>query len=92
MRSKQQQKQISRIFYFLCGQRCFCLLFNYLIFGDVEITEIDLKNFKIKAIGFGEEFDLKKHPKGTEVKAITYSAMKIVQKQDRVDCYVVVDI
>ena len=40
----------------------------------------------------GEKFDLEKHPQGTEVKAITYSAMQIHEKEDRCDLYVIVDI
>jgi SHS2 domain-containing protein len=46
----------------------------------------------------GEKFDLSKHPQGTEVKAITYSAMQIHEKPAegttpaRVDVYVIVDI
>jgi SHS2 domain-containing protein len=46
----------------------------------------------------GEKFDLSKHPQGTEVKAITYSAMQIHEKPAEgntpasVDVYVIVDI
>lgn len=28
----------------------------------IVITEFDKENFKIKSIGYGEEFDIKKHP------------------------------
>ena len=65
---------------------------NYLIFKDVEIINFDEKNFKIKAIGYGEEMDLNKHDQGTEVKAITYSAMQIKQTEDKTELLVVVDI
>jgi hypothetical protein len=34
----------------------------------VEIVEFDRENFKIRAVGRGEPFDLEKHPQGTEVK------------------------
>jgi SHS2 domain-containing protein len=37
----------------------------------VKILEFDKENFKIKAVGYGEIFNLEKHPQGTEVKAIT---------------------
>lgn len=58
------------------------LLFNFscepfMCCKDVRIQEFDEANFTIKAIGRGEVFDLSKHPQGTEVKAITYSAMQI---------------
>ena len=41
----------------------------------------------------GEQFDLKKHPQGTEVKAITYSNMQVHEKQDKkTEIFVIVDI
>ncbi|XP_036809718.1 protein archease-like [Oncorhynchus mykiss] len=39
--------------------------------------EVKVCTFKIRSIGWGEEFSLVKHPQGTEVKAITYSAMQV---------------
>ena len=48
--------------------------------------------FKATVRTTGEKFDLEKHPQGTEVKAITYSAMQIHEKEDRCDLYVIVDI
>merc|ERR1712146_125787 len=48
--------------------------------------------FTVKAVLHGEIFDLRKHPQGTEIKAITYSAMKIEQLENRSDLYVIVDI
>jgi len=61
---------------------------------EVEIIEFDRENFRIQAVGRGEPFDLARHPQGTEVKAITYSAMQIVEKPDgeRSQVYVIVDI
>lgn len=66
----------------------------FIICKKLVITELDLVNFKIKCNCFGEVFDLKKHPQGTEVKAITYSAMQIVQKPEdkRYDIFVIIDI
>ena len=49
-------------------------------------------SFKATVKTTGEKFDLEKHPQGTEVKAITYSAMQIHEKPDRCDLYVIVDI
>lgn len=46
----------------------------------------------------GEQFTLDKHPQGTEVKAITYSNMQIIEKAAekdkpaRVDVFVIIDI
>src|SRR5690606_36612286 len=46
---------------------------------EVKVTEFDAEAFTIKAVGRGEEFEIGKHTQGTEVKAITYHCMRIVQ-------------
>ena len=43
----------------------------------IRIRSFDRENFSLTADVYGEEFDLTKHPQGTEVKAITYSNMQI---------------
>ena len=60
----------------------------------IVITEFDQDNFKIKSTGYGEEFSLDKHPQGTEVKAITYSAMQICDSQEKnlKELFVIIDI
>ncbi|RUS69203.1 hypothetical protein EGW08_023035 [Elysia chlorotica] len=58
----------------------------------VQITEFDTENFKIKAKGFGEPFDISKHPQGTEVKAITYSNMQVHADKEMHDVFVIIDI
>ena len=40
----------------------------------------------------GDIFDRQKHEPGTEVKAITYSAMQINEHSDKAELYVIVDI
>lgn len=66
----------------------------FLICNKLDIIKFDKENNKIECLCYGEEFDLKKHPQGTEVKAITYSAMSIIQapEQNKYDCYVIIDI
>lgn len=66
----------------------------FLICKKLVITDFNLETFAIKCSCYGEPFDLSKHPQGTEVKAITYSAMQIVQnsEQGRVDVFVIIDI
>lgn len=66
----------------------------FIICKKLKITEFDLETFTIKCTCYGEPFDLQKHPQGTEVKAITYSAMQIVQNTDekKVDVFVIIDI
>ena len=60
----------------------------------IVITEFDEEAFKIKSTGYGEEFSLEKHPQGTEVKAITYSAMQICKNQEEniQELFVIIDI
>ncbi|CAG0915302.1 unnamed protein product [Notodromas monacha] len=64
----------------------------FFIARKVKILEFDAENFKIKAIGFGEEFDLAKHPQGTEVKAITYSNMQVLDSGEKPEVFVIIDI
>ncbi len=56
---------------------------------ESELTEDEVF---ISALGIGETFDLSKHPQGTEVKAITYSAMQINECQDHAEVFVIIDI
>uniref|UniRef100_UPI00358F7913 protein archease isoform X1 n=2 Tax=Myxine glutinosa TaxID=7769 RepID=UPI00358F7913 len=59
---------------------------------EVKVISLDRVNFKIRSIGWGEEFNLDKHPQGTEVKAITYSAMQIHEEEETNDIFVIIDI
>jgi len=65
---------------------------GYLLFRDVKITSFDRENWEIHGVGYGEVMDLSRHPQGTEVKAITYSAMQIYEEDNKVELYVVLDI
>lgn len=68
----------------------------FLICSKVVITEFitEGEDFRIKCKCYGEEFTLGKHPQGTEVKAITYSAMQIVNEpeQHKFEVFVIIDI
>ncbi|GIY94132.1 protein archease-like [Caerostris extrusa] len=64
----------------------------YFIARKVKILSFDRENFKIKARGYGEIFDLDKHPQGTEVKAITYSNMQVHEHEGRSELFVIIDI
>ena len=64
----------------------------------IEITDFDISEgetegaVNIKAVGYGETFQLGKHPQGTEVKAITYSAMQINESPGFSEVFVIIDI
>lgn len=68
----------------------------FLICSKLVITSFDKTddNYRIVCRCYGEQFDLEKHPQGTEVKAITYSAMNIIQDEQnkKYDLYVIIDI
>ncbi|KAJ8333091.1 hypothetical protein SKAU_G00419870 [Synaphobranchus kaupii] len=58
---------------------------------EVKVLHIDRMHYRIRSIGWGEEFKITKHPQGTEVKAITYSAMQIHDKE-KPEIFVIIDI
>lgn len=64
----------------------------FFIARKVEIVEFDQERRYIKAVGYGEQFTLQKHPQGTEVKAITYSNMQVHADKPTNDIYVIIDI
>lgn len=68
----------------------------FLICSKLKIIEFNIEGdeFRIKCKCYGEEFQLGKHPQGTEVKAITYSAMQIVNEPDvgNFEVFVIIDI
>jgi len=68
---------------------------EFIIFKKITILEFDIQNFSIKFMGEGEAWDRDKHPQGTEIKAITYSAMQIVPatpESQKAELWVIVDI
>ena len=58
----------------------------------VAVTSLDTQRWRVTSRGVGERFRLGKHPQGTEVKAVTYSAMRVTQTEERTDILVIVDI
>ncbi len=64
----------------------------FFIARKIVIQEFDLDRGYVKAVGYGEQFDLAKHPQGTEVKAITYSNMQVHKDKPTNDIYVIIDI
>ncbi|XP_060114270.1 protein archease [Heteronotia binoei] len=64
---------------------------EFFIPREVKVLSIDRTSFRLRSIGWGEEFSLLKHPQGTEVKAITYSAMQI-HEDEKPEVFVIIDI
>jgi SHS2 domain-containing protein len=52
----------------------------------------DGAKWRVEALGAGERFDRDRHEAGTEIKAITYSAMQVIEKEGDAEIFVIVDI
>lgn len=66
----------------------------FMICKKLEITEFNTEEFRIVCKCFGEEFQIGRHPQGTEVKAITYSAMQVIDepKDNKFEVFAIIDI
>ena len=80
------------LLYSLMDEFLFQFCVDFVVCKKVTIVEFDRENFKIKAKGFGETYNREKHGAGTEIKAITYSAMQIHENDKKSEVYVIVDI
>lgn len=58
----------------------------------VKVTHLDRTLWTVASEGVGEPFELGRHPQGIEVKAITYSALRVTETAERTDVLVIVDI
>ena len=56
----------------------------FLLCSVLQIVSLDLRTFSLECVGRGDIFDRTRHASGTEIKAITYSAMDI--KHDGTKC------
>ncbi|CAE7359109.1 unnamed protein product [Symbiodinium natans] len=86
------------LLYHLLDEFLFSFSTEFVVCRRVEVFELDttdMTRFRAKARGRGEKFDLKKHPQGTEIKAITMHQMKVLTPteviteagtQPRVEC------
>ncbi|PRW57244.1 archease-like [Chlorella sorokiniana] len=81
----------SLLFNFL-DELLFAFATEFFVAKQLRITRFDRDNWRIMAEGQGETFDRQRHVCGTEVKAITYSAMQINETQGDAEVFVIVDI
>ena len=72
---------------------------NYFMAREVQITDLVRGSgsegvWSIEAVAYGEDFDKKRHGgQGTEIKAITYCNMKVIETEgERTEVFVIVDI
>ena len=66
----------------------------YMAVHSVSISEISSYSGKyvLKATCHGEEYVRGKHGSKTEIKAVTFSNMRIIIESDKVDIYIIFDI
>ncbi|KAL0281043.1 UNVERIFIED_CONTAM: hypothetical protein PYX00_002158 [Menopon gallinae] len=64
----------------------------YLVAKKVKITEFNRQELRIRAKGYGEPFQIGKHPQGADIKAITYSNMQVYDNEGQHEVFVIVDI
>ncbi len=57
-----------------------------------QVVKVDKENWTIEARAKGSLFSRETHECGTEVKAITYSAMQIYERNNEAEIFVIVDI
>nr|XP_009859270.1 protein archease-like [Ciona intestinalis] len=66
---------------------------DFFMAREIKITNFDRENWRMEALGYGEDFNQERHGgKGTEVKAITYSAMQVIESEAKSEIFVIVDI
>jgi SHS2 domain-containing protein len=67
-----------------------------ILFADVEIKKIEYDEqsgiFSIRSIAYGQLFDPEIHEMRSEVKAVTFSYLKIVEEPDKSELWVVLDL
>lgn len=73
-----QGHDLASLLYALLDEFLFSFNTQRVVCREVQIVALDLEKFTIRATGYGERFQMGKHPQGTEVKAITYSNMQIL--------------
>ena len=65
---------------------------EFFVCRRIRVTSLDKQAWRIASVGIGEKFELGRHPQGIEIKAITYSALRVTQSRDRTDILVIVDV
>ena len=67
-----------------------------MLFSSVEISPIEFdeekQQYTIRSTSWGETFDSEKHEMKTEIKAVTYSFLEVIQKKNRCEIWIVFDL
>lgn len=81
----------SMVFHYL--QEWLCIFHESgFVAKQVTVQALDRNSFTVQSTGKGERVDWNRHAQGTEIKAVTYSSLQVVELDSRCDIYVIVDI
>lgn len=84
---------LSSLLYHWLDELLFGFATEFFVPKTLEITVFDRDTgWRIEGEGSGEIFDRERHVSGTEIKAITYSAMQINETDGDAEVFVIVDI
>ena len=80
------------LLYKFLDELLFLFCTEFFVAREVEVTALDRESWSLTARGRGEIFSRDTHEAGTEIKAITYSAMQILEGDGKAEVFVIVDI
>lgn len=89
---KAEAHDLPSLLYHWLDELLFDFSNEFFVPKTMKITSFDREAWKIEAEGTGERFDRGRHVSGTEIKAITYSAMQINETEGDAEIFVIVDI
>lgn len=89
---KMQAHDMQSLLFAFLDELLFIFNTEFFVCKAIHIIKFDRETWEIEAKGSGETFSPETHAMGTEIKAITYSAMQVVEERDKSEVYVIVDI
>lgn len=89
---KMQAHDMQSLLFAFLDELLFIFNTEFFVCKEIRIVKFDRETWEIEAQGLGETFSPETHAMGTEIKAITYSAMQANENEERAEVYVIVDI
>lgn len=89
---KVEGHDLQSLLYNFLDELLFIFATELFVCSQIKVTKLDREAFTLTAQGRGEVFQRGQHASGTEVKAITYSAMQINEEPHNAEVFVIVDI
>eukprot|EP00963_Diacronema_lutheri_P014246 scaffold2858_cov659-Pavlova_lutheri.AAC.217 len=89
---KMQAHDMQSLLFAFLDELLFIFNTEFFVCKEIRIVKFNRETWEIEAQGLGETFSPETHVMGTEIKAITYSAMQANESEERAEVYVIVDI